>query len=229
MTSIQHGCVYFDKRHIYILYTQQQQPPSIQAYAPPEAVFAGSWVLPTPNTHGPHPSYDVWSTGVVALQLLMGNPGVFQVPAHTRNAVLRSVAAATLRTQHGMGHEETTRMTDAQALLLRGMLELCILPPQLDPFTRAGGALVHELQWSCSDAALLLVLRARDPTGRGPPGGRLGVRLLRAMLAWEAEARPTTSMALRHALFGVPEGMLEHDVTCDEALGAVGDKDGWWC
>ena len=67
-------------------------------------------------------------------------------------------------------HAKGARLSAAQALLLRGMIELCVLPPQLD----AGAAKmhpVHQLQWSCSDAALLRVLQARDPTGQGPPGG----------------------------------------------------------
>lgn len=168
----------------------------------------------------------MWSVGVVALEMLLGNPDVFEVPAHTRTAVLRSLAAATMRVQHATTGSE--RLTNTQALLLRGMLELCILPPQLDPGHVHGA--VHALQWSCSDAALLRVLRGRDPTGQGPPGGRLGVRLLRALLAWAPEKRPTAGMALRHVLFAVPDEVLKQDVGCDEALALVGSSDGaYWC
>lgn len=145
-----------------------------------------------------------------------------QVPAHTRTTVLRHVAAASLRMQ--AHHAKGARLSAAQALLLRGMIELCVLPPQLDG-NGASTHPVHQLQWSCSDAALLRVLRARDPTGQGPPGGRLCVGLLRAMLAWDPAARPSAAVALRHAVFSVPESLLDKDLSCEELV----VEEGWWC
>lgn len=47
------------------------------AYAPPEALFGGTWVLP--GGVGVTPAYDIWSVGVVALELLLGTPDVFEV------------------------------------------------------------------------------------------------------------------------------------------------------
>lgn len=50
-----------------------------EAYAPPESLFAGTWALPA--AQGVGPAYDVWSAGVVALELLLGTPDVFEVRA----------------------------------------------------------------------------------------------------------------------------------------------------
>lgn len=127
-------------------------------------------------------------------------------------------------------HAENRRLSAAQALLLRGMIELCVLPPQLDA-SRSSHNPVHEVQWSCSDAALLRVLQSRDPTGQGPPGGRLGLRLVRSLLSWDPAARPTAAVALRHVVFAVDEGLLDQDVGCDEALAAVHheQQQKYWC
>lgn len=59
------------------------------------------------------------------------------------------------------------------------------------------------VQWSCSDTAVMELLAARDPSGRGLPSV-LAARLLRAMLQWNPAARPSAEEALRHAVFSSP-------------------------
>lgn len=56
------------------------------------------------------------------------------------------------------------------------------------------------LLWSCSDEALLVALAARDPLAVGLEG-RLALRLLQRLLAWQPSQRPTAAQALRHAYF----------------------------
>lgn len=50
-------------------------------YAPPEAIFGYTYN----NTDvGLTPSFDSWSIGIVALELLLGTPNVFSVDQRTR-------------------------------------------------------------------------------------------------------------------------------------------------
>lgn len=51
-------------------------------YAPPEAIFGDAYN----NTSGVGitPSFDSWSIGIVALEILLGTPNVFSVDQRTR-------------------------------------------------------------------------------------------------------------------------------------------------
>ena len=55
-------------------------------YAPPEAIFGDAYN----NTSGLGitPSFDSWSIGIVALEILLGTPNVFSVDQRTRYEVL---------------------------------------------------------------------------------------------------------------------------------------------
>ncbi|PNH02892.1 hypothetical protein TSOC_011092 [Tetrabaena socialis] len=88
-------------------------------YAPPEALFGRYWE----GTRGMRPrswTYDMWSVGVVWLELLLATPQVWQLPAATR-ALLEARLA--LR-----GRPESER---SLLFLLRGLMEWCIYPPQV--------------------------------------------------------------------------------------------------
>jgi serine/threonine protein kinase len=50
-------------------------------YAPPEAIFGYAY---NDTTVGVTPSFDSWSIGIVALELLLGTPNVFSVDQRTR-------------------------------------------------------------------------------------------------------------------------------------------------
>lgn len=50
-------------------------------YAPPEAIFGLSY---NDSSVGLSPSFDSWSIGIVALELLLGTPNVFSVDQRTR-------------------------------------------------------------------------------------------------------------------------------------------------
>lgn len=166
-------------------------------YAPPETVFGRFWGgKPVVRRTWP---YDMWSLGVVWLELLLGTPHVFQISARTR-----ALLDARLRLERKSAEDRQ------QIYLLRGMMELCIYPPTLPAKRKEGGSgekgqegdrQQHSvLQWSCSEPALLETLRSRDPTGTGL-GSVLELRLLRALLHWQPSERPTATEALRHAAF----------------------------
>ncbi|GAQ78178.1 Protein phosphatase 2C family protein [Klebsormidium nitens] len=84
-------------------------------YSPPEALFAQEpWLPRRPDKAA---KYDMWSAGVLFLELLLGNPHVFQVSARTRALLERHLA----------GCRDAT--CKELAYVLRAFLELCIYPP----------------------------------------------------------------------------------------------------
>lgn len=87
-------------------------------YAPPEVLFSSRYHY-NPALHLPRgQAHDVWSAGVILLELVLGSPHVFQLPPSTR-------AALDLKLQlQGKGDMERHLL-----YLLRGMMELCIYPP----------------------------------------------------------------------------------------------------
>jgi serine/threonine protein phosphatase PrpC/serine/threonine protein kinase len=159
-------------------------------YAPPEARFGGdAW--PGRTNMSALFAFDVWSAGVLGLELMaLGTPDVFAPPARAAAAAARAAAAAGL----------TGAARDA-LLHLRGLAAMCIAPP-----ADAGGSAVATDAAGCSERALLASLRARDPEAalHGMPLSPWALRLLRRMLAWEPRARPSAARALQHAFFAAP-------------------------
>ena len=157
-------------------------------YAPPESFGAGTVftnggadadeIKPKQTAHTSYAAYDMWSFGVVSLEVLcLGTPKVFaSVDGRTRASVTRRLYGAS---------EETKEL----ALHVRALLELCVMPP--------GSAGL--ISWSCTEDALSARLASRDPTGRGVP--KWALRLIRRLLSWDPELRPTAEQALTHAYF----------------------------
>ncbi|GMH38468.1 hypothetical protein BSKO_06352 [Bryopsis sp. KO-2023] len=54
--------------------------------------------------------------------------------------------------------------------------------------------------WSCSEEALMKLIKSRDPTGRGLPS-KTALKLLMAMLAWDPEQRISADEALEDLFF----------------------------
>lgn len=50
-------------------------------YAPPEAIFGFTY---NDTSVGIAPSFDIWSVGILVLELLLGTPNVFSVDQRTR-------------------------------------------------------------------------------------------------------------------------------------------------
>ena len=166
-------------------------------YAPPESfgaasVFDGRRRNGGAEADAPkreyYAAYDVFSVGVVALEVLcLGTPKVFaSVDGRTRASVTRRLQGAS---------EETKEL----ALRVRALLELCVTPPlEIDGL----------LSWECTEDALAARLASRDPTGLGVHS-KWALRLIRRLLSWDPERRPTAEQALTHAYFRGegPEGV----------------------
>ena len=166
-------------------------------YAPPESfgaesVFDGLRKNGGAEADAPkreyYAAYDMFSVGVVALEVLcLGTPKVFaSVDGRTRASVTRRLQGAS---------EETKEL----ALRVRALLELCVTPPlEIDGL----------LSWECTEDALAARLASRDPTGLGVHS-KWALRLIRRLLSWDPERRPTAEQALTHAYFRGegPEGV----------------------
>ncbi|GIL50633.1 hypothetical protein Vafri_6764 [Volvox africanus] len=184
-------------------------------YAPPEALFGRFWE----GMKAMRPrawAYDIWSVGVVWLELLMATPQVWQLPAATR-ALLEARLA--LR-----GRPESERQL---VFLLRGLMEWCIYPPQA-PSVHSGPPLRGRksrllMSWSCTEEALLNLAKSRDPLGLGLEGP-MALRLLLRLLHWDPASRPSARQALQHAFFTVKPGAWA-TFSCGET--AVGEPG--WC
>jgi serine/threonine protein kinase len=69
----------FTKRNLYTRGASGLE--QTDEYAPPEAIFG--YVYRNTSV-GLHPSFDIWSVGIVALEILLGTPNVFSVDQRTR-------------------------------------------------------------------------------------------------------------------------------------------------
>ncbi|XP_068634349.1 uncharacterized protein [Aristolochia californica] len=86
-------------------------------YAPPEALLNSSWFQGPSSTTL---KYDMWSVGVVMLELILGSPHVFEISSRTQ----------ALLDQHLEGWNQGTKVL---AYKLRSLMEMCILAPGSSP------------------------------------------------------------------------------------------------
>ena len=151
--------------------TEAQETPE---YSPPEVLFARVDVERTDK-------YDMWSLGVLTTELLvLGSPKAFsQVSRKTRLILEREL--------RGLRPEAR-----AVAYRLRAMLELCILPPEVN--------VAPLLSWECTETALMAAFRSRDPLGAGF-ATVWELRLVRKLLSWDPSERCSAGQALEHAFF----------------------------
>lgn len=161
-------------------------------YAPPEATLGSHWLhFHTDEAH----VYDMWSVGIVMLELVLGTPHVFQISARTRVLLDRQLD----------GMDESARET---IYLLRAYLEMCILlpgtPPQHHYHHRSDtvdqAEEVRLAAWKCSEESVAQQIRQRDPLGIGMPDV-WALRLLRELLQWYPEDRISAAEALQHPYF----------------------------
>ncbi|KAL4558741.1 hypothetical protein LXL04_036943 [Taraxacum kok-saghyz] len=150
-------------------------------YMPPEAFLNATWSRGPANMNT---KYDMWSVGVVMLELIIGSPNVFQI-----NAVTHA-----LLNQHLEGWNEGLKEL---AYKLRAFMELCILLPGSSSKGKRSGS---PASWKCSEEFFSSQIKSRDPLGIGfSDVGAL--RLVRQLLVWDPEDRLTVDEALRHPYF----------------------------
>ncbi|KAJ0974079.1 hypothetical protein J5N97_016044 [Dioscorea zingiberensis] len=150
-------------------------------YTPPEALLNASWFC------GPKDvtlKYDMWSVGVVILELILGSPHVFQIGDRTR----------ALLDQHLEGWSEHTKEL---AYKLRSYMEMCILIPGISSqhhqnVKKEDPRKVWPASWKCSEESFSHQVKSRDPLGLGFPNV-WALRLVRQLLVWHPEDRITSS------------------------------------
>ncbi|CAN6828695.1 unnamed protein product, partial [Brassica oleracea] len=139
-------------------------------YAPPEAIMNSSWHRgPTSLTL----KYDMWSVGVVILEMILGSPNVFDISSVTR----------ALLDQHIRGWSENFKEL---AYKLRSFMEMCILIPGSS--LKHGGASPKQggislASWKCSEEFFGEQIKSRDPLKIGFPNV-WALRLVRSLLQW---------------------------------------------
>ncbi|XP_065861085.1 uncharacterized protein [Euphorbia lathyris] len=158
-------------------------------YAPPEALLNASWYQGPP---GSNMKYDMWSVGVVILELVLGSPNVFQVGSLTR----------ALLDPHIEGWNEDLKEL---AYKLRSFMELCILIPgsstkHHQPMGEGGAS---PASWRCSEEFFSQQIKSRDPLKLGFPNV-WALRLVRQLLLWNPEDRLSVDDALQHPYFQHP-------------------------
>ncbi|GKU86510.1 hypothetical protein SLEP1_g1023 [Rubroshorea leprosula] len=158
-------------------------------YSPPEALLNASWYKGLTSTTM---KYDMWSVGVVILELILGSPNVFQLSAFTRSLLDR----------HIEGWNEGLKEL---AYKLRSFMELCILIPGSSSNhyrTRNQGG-VPPASWKCSEEFFAHQIKSRDPLNLGFPN-IWALRLVRQLLLWDPEDRLSVDDALQHPYFQPP-------------------------
>ncbi|KAA8543285.1 hypothetical protein F0562_021220 [Nyssa sinensis] len=162
-------------------------------YAPPEAFLNVTWYQgPTSTTL----KYDMWSVGVVILELILGSPDVFKINAFTR----------ALLDRHLEGWNEDLKEL---AYKLRSFMEMCILiPGSSSKHHRACGTKdrdeVSPASWKCSEEFFSHQIKSRDPLKIGFPN-IWALRLVRQLLLWDPEDRLSVDDALQHPYFQSPQ------------------------
>lgn len=174
-------------------------------YAPPEVLFSGTsdWIPFDPQY--PH-SYDSWSIGVVALEMLLGTPNVFSIDQRT-TAILT----------HRLKNASTKDVQ--RALYLAALSQFCIYKPILSgngnniaPSASSGAQwpfsfgdplhLTTSVKSSCSLQDFHDALRARDPLGVGFDSSADSLlELIWKLLAWNPSERISPTQALAHEYF----------------------------
>jgi serine/threonine protein phosphatase PrpC len=166
---------------------------------PPERIFADMYSDSPPNTfedgsrkggkadvHVPSPMADIWSAGVLFLEMLLGTRAVFTVDQRTR-------ALLTWKMRHET-EEELERV-----LFVAALADFCITSPNSNA-DNEDNRRSRRKPAGCTNRDVLAALHRRDPLEIGFYSllGIDGIDLLRKILRWKPEDRLTASQALDH-------------------------------
>jgi serine/threonine protein phosphatase PrpC len=173
-------------------------------YAPPEALGGQYW---KPFDHRCPQSYDSWSIGVVALEMLLGTPNVFSVDQRT-----------TALLTHRLKRKGATENEIQKALYLAALSQFCIYVPSDQAWPFNEGDPLHMSSVStptCTLHDFHTALRARDPLGLGfDSSANPLLGLISRLLAWNPADRITPEQALLHSYFtGEEEEKRENPTT----------------
>ncbi|CAM6025619.1 unnamed protein product [Sphagnum balticum] len=182
---------WFTLKHLYGPSGTSQAEQTAE-YAPPEANLGKHWMHFHPDQAY---MYDLWSVGVVMLELVLGTPHVFQISTRTR----------ALLDHRLQGMDASAR---EMIYLLRAFLEMCILLPGIPPQhhhhhhteTLQQSEEVRLAAWECTEEAFMQQIKQRDPLGMGMPDV-WALRLVRRLLQWYPQDRISAAEALQHPFF----------------------------
>ncbi|XP_057423128.1 uncharacterized protein LOC130717044 isoform X3 [Lotus japonicus] len=161
-------------------------------YTAPEALLNATWFQGSTSSTM---KYDMWSVGVVMLELVLGTPNVFQINALTR----------ALLDRHLEGWNEDVKKL---AYKLRSFMELCILVPGISgsaskKYHTTNQVGVSPASWKCSEEFFSRQIKNRDPLKIGF-SNVWALRLVRHLLLWDPEDRLSVDEALQHPYFQPP-------------------------
>ncbi|TYZ68233.1 hypothetical protein PybrP1_005511 [[Pythium] brassicae (nom. inval.)] len=153
-------------------------------YQPPEVLFSDAG---QPYDYAAPRAYDLWSVGVVFLEMLLGSPQVFRISARARAKLDAKL----------QGKDEPTRLKSYLLHVLSH--EFCIFQPpphQLRALWRAHAVAAD----GCSFGRFNVTVVARDPLRKGLVNP-WGLDLLWKLLQWHPTQRISAARALEHAFF----------------------------
>ncbi|GAB9472764.1 hypothetical protein Gpo141_00009934 [Globisporangium polare] len=186
----------FTLRHLYPSGHGPSQAEETREYQPPEVLFND---LGQPYDYENPFSYDLWSVGVVFLEMLLGSPQVFMISPRARAKL-----DAALRSKHKAKPKPTSEQEDQQTKLKSYLLhvlshEFCIFQPPPHQL-RALWATYAVSSDGCNFGKFNLTIVERDPLRKGLENP-WGLDLMWKLLQWHPSQRIPAAQALEHAFF----------------------------
>lgn len=187
----------FTLRHLYPSGHGPSQAEETREYQPPEVLFSD---LGQPYDYESPFSYDLWSVGVVFLEMLLGSPQVFMISPRARAKLDAALRSKRPKTKSRDSNDQEDQQTKLKSYLLHVLShEFCIFQPP-----------PHQLRalWNtyavssdgCNFGKFNLTVVERDPLHKGL-ANPWGLDLLWKLLQWHPSQRIPAAQALEHAFF----------------------------
>ncbi|KAL4109919.1 hypothetical protein PRIC1_001613 [Phytophthora ramorum] len=180
------------------------QAEETREYQPPEVLFSDNG---QPYDYSAPEAYDLWSVGVVFLEMVLGSPQVFLISPRERAKLDVVLDAQQRRHRHRRGKHDSEEAAKSgwrtKAYLLHVLTqEFCIFQPAPRQLRSLWDkyALVSE---SCHFGRFNQTVVERDPLKRGLEDS-WGLDLMWRLLQWHPSERITAQDALQHAYFRGP-------------------------
>ncbi|RLN20798.1 hypothetical protein BBJ28_00024765, partial [Nothophytophthora sp. Chile5] len=175
------------------------QAEETREYQPPEVLFSDNG---QPYDYTAPEAYDLWSVGVVFLEMVLGSPQVFLLSSRARAKLDAALDAQQRRhrPRAGTDDDESGDGSRAKAYLLHVLTqEFCIFQPAPRQLRSLWDkyALVSE---SCHFGRFNQTIVERDPLRRGLEDA-WGLDLMWRLLQWHPAQRISAEQALQHAFF----------------------------
>ncbi|OWZ10984.1 Serine/threonine protein kinase [Phytophthora megakarya] len=177
------------------------QAEETREYQPPEVLFSDNG---QPYDYTAPAAYDLWSVGVVFLEMVLGSPQVFLISPRERAKLDVVLDAQQRRQRHKHGRHSSDENADSgwrnKAYLLHVLTrEFCIFQPGPGQLRSLWDkyALVSE---SCHFGRFNQTVVNRDPLKRGLEDS-WGLDLMWRLLQWHPSERISAKEALQHAYF----------------------------